>query len=93
MANLLELSAVELVKSGFTGPQLFALRFAQHEGDGYVYAGTNVTRRGAGYLVNASTLRALARRGFVELGLHADGGMAAKLTSSGRDVAFVLEKI
>lgn len=92
--NLVARSAVVLVKEGFTAPQLFALRYAWHEGDGSVYAGkNNVTRSGSLYTVNASTIRALARQGYLTPFIHADGGMGARLTDRGRDVARVLEPI
>lgn len=91
--NLVAATAVALAKKGFTEAQLFALRYAWHEGDGCVYAGFNFTRRGSKYTVNASTLRALARQGFCESFVHADGGMAVSLTERGRAVARVLEPI
>lgn len=93
MVDLVGLSAVALVSRGFTASQLFALRFAWHEGGGHVYAGGNVTRRGSAYRVNASTIRALARRGYLETFIHSDGGMGARLTARGQDLARVLEKI
>ena len=93
VSDLVAATAVELVKNGFTAAQLFALRYAWHEGAGTVCAGANVTRRGSKYAINSSTLRALGRRGFVALFIHQDGGMGARLTERGQAVARVLETI
>lgn len=75
-------------------PQLIALRYAWHDGEGFVFAGRgNVTKRGAEHTVNAKTIGSLVRLGYMTPKLHADGGMCGKLTDRGREVARVLARL
>lgn len=61
-----------------------ALEIAHENHQGCVFAGANMTKRGAGERVNPSVIRALATRGLVTLATHADGGIMGRLTDKGR---------
>ena len=69
-----------------TSAQRKALAYAadEREGDGCVFAGRSVTRRGSVFEVAASTIRALERRGLVTTSISPDGGVMATITDAGR---------
>ena len=69
----------KLAKQELTKPQADALALAARNG-GYVVAGYMVVG-GGGYHVNARTLDALARKGFVKLCWSSEGGMAARVVN------------